>query len=148
MLAFRLTPTGGFSVVVRHSDPFQKLHFGVKMKDMEVEKKPQNPTYLGTCPAGKSREVGEVVKVRRSALRSEPTAQQPFGPKEHRPCNTALPRSTDPFSPCLCCPTAAGCPGEPRLAGHREGTFHHIPSPTAQPPLPCSRACTTVEKQH
>lgn len=70
-------------------------------------------TYLVTYPAGTSREVVEVVKVRRSALRSKPTAQQLFGPKEqrHRPRDMTPTWSTDPCTPCHWCPMAPGCPG-------------------------------------
>lgn len=38
VLVFRLSPTGGSSVGLRHSASFQKLHFELKMKDAGGEK--------------------------------------------------------------------------------------------------------------
>lgn len=126
LLALRLSPTGGSSTEMRLSDHFQKLHFGVKRKLCKWKKNPKG-TYLGTCPVRKSREVGEVVKVRRSAQRSKPTAQQWFGPR-----GTSL--GTWHWH-------RAGSIQPAVLGGHSSvGTGKGGPSTTSQPQLPSHHA--------
>lgn len=107
--------TGGFSVDVRLSDPFQKLHFGVKMKAMEVGKK--TLTYIFRHMSCKQIQRGwESGKGQETC-----SEEQPHNPAAVWPGGAQAPAlrqdtgteqgSMDPLTPCHCCPTAAGCPG-------------------------------------